>query len=303
MTRIGGFLITYNRPQVVVDTITKLESQTIPLEVIWVIDNSTNNETKESICALNNKKIRYYRVGYNAGPAGGAKIGLRECLKENVDWIYWGDDNDPPIFPDSLERLIREVSKEAAKCSIGIIGTVGHFFDNNLGVIKKTPSHLLLGNGLLEVDCIAGNMTMMVNKRVLEAGVYPDPDLFFGFEELDFCLQVKKQGFGIYVDKAQYRELRKHFNKTDTNRSIYKKKTFNSLPREYYSVRNLLFIASTNGYKEMKTRLIIKCMAKSLFGFRYGIKYGTKNAKYVLMGLFHFLIDKKGETMTLKNGH
>ncbi|AWW33255.1 glycosyl transferase [Echinicola strongylocentroti] len=294
--------MTYNRPQIVVETILSLEAQTQPLEVIWIIDNSSNYNTKESVLSLHNPKIRYFNVGYNAGPAGAAKIGLNLCIKENLDWIYWGDDNDPPVFQDSFERLLGEVSKETDRCSIGIVGTVGHFFDNKRGVINKTSLDLLLGNGLLEVDSVAGNMTMMVNKRVLEAGIYPDPTLFFGFEELDFCLKVKRKGFGIYVDKVQFRELKNYFNKTGANRSFYNKKTLNSLPREYYTVRNLLFIASKYGFKEMKVRLIIKCMVKSLFGFKYGFKYGVENAKYLLMGLFHFLMNKKGGTMTLKNG-
>lgn len=68
----------------------------LSLRKILVVDNSESDVTKEAIEKLGYENLEYYRVGYNSGPAGGSKIGLEKLSAEGYDWIYWGDDNNPP---------------------------------------------------------------------------------------------------------------------------------------------------------------------------------------------------------------
>jgi GT2 family glycosyltransferase len=292
MMKLGAFIITYNRPEILVDTISSVFAQTYPPDFLWVIDNSSNETTQEALLKLANPKVFYFKMGYNAGPAGAVAKGLELCYKDGADWIYWGDDNDPPFREDCFERLLA-MSKKNPFC--GVMGTVGQFFDRKKGKILRIQTRLLEKKEFLEVDYIAGGMCMLVSKEVVKQEIFPNPDLFFGFEELDFCLKVKRKGFSILVDCELFLFARKKHGRLGFERPFYKKKS--NLSREYYSLRNLLVISNTVGHRAMKRNLILKWAAKSVFGFRYGLVYGMKNAKMIFLAFYHYYRGILGKTI------
>jgi GT2 family glycosyltransferase len=292
--KFAGFIITYNRPNILKETIEQVFAQTLPPEKLWIIDNSEGNETGIMIDSLSEFALEYIRMGYNAGPAGAAAKGLEIVGNAGYDWIYWGDDNDPPFTPDCFERLLK-ISKENPFC--GILGSVGQFFDREKGVIKRVQTELLKNKSYISVDYVAGNMSMLVNREIVKQGVVPEKELFFGFEELDFCLKVKRKGFEILVDCGLFLEAREIYNKLNFEIPAYKRK--DNLVREYYSLRNLLMISDTFTLNNMRRKLILKWMAKSLYGFRYGSFYGFENAKMISLAFYHYFRGVKGKTLDL----
>lgn len=294
--RLGGFIITYNRHEILLNTIQQLFIQTHPPESLWIIDNSEGFDTDHAIAGLLDSRIKYFRMGNNSGPSGAAKKGLELCGKEGFDWVYWGDDNDPPFRNDCFERLLA-ISEQNP--FTGVLGTVGQFFDRKKGVIKRVQSRLLERKDILEVDYVAGGMCMLVSGEVARAGIAPDPRLFFGFEELDFCLKVARKGFTIVVDCKLFLEARKKYERLDFERTRYKKKE--NLVREYYSLRNLLLISDSLTLNSMKKQLIKKWSIKLFYGFKYGFKYGVVNFKYICKAFYHYHIGKFGMTLPLRN--
>lgn len=294
MIRFGGFIITYNRTEVLKETIEKIFSQTFPPEHLWIIDNSQGEQTKEMIDEKNDNRLTYFSMGYNSGPAGAAVKGLELCGKAGLDWIYWGDDNDPPFAPDCFERLLA-IRNMNPFC--GVLGAVGQFFDRKKGVIKRVQTRLLEKKQAIEVDYVAGNMSMIVSGEVARVGIAPDPNLFFGFEELDFCLKVKRKGFSILVDCGLFLEARRLHGRVEFERPIYQKK--NNLVREYYSLRNLLFISDSLTLDSMKRKLYLKWIAKAFYGFRYGLKYGFKNFQMIGLAFWHYWKGIKGNRIKL----
>lgn len=294
MSRLGGFIITYHRPQILLETIHKIFSQTYPPDFLWVIDNSDNLETDHVIAGLLDSRIRYYRMGFNAGPAGAAAKGLQLCAIEGSEWIYWGDDNDPPFTSDCFERLLA-IRNSNPFC--GVLGAVGHFFDRKKGVIKRIQTRLLEKKEWVEVDSIAGGMCMLVSAQVVKDGILPDKDLFFGFEELDFCLKVSRKGYSLVVDCKLFLEARKVTGRLSFERPTYQQK--NNLSREYYSLRNLLYISDSLTLNTMKRQLIFKWVAKAFFGYRFGLRYGWKNMNLIRLGFWHYYSGVKGKTIDL----
>ncbi|MCX7638667.1 MAG: glycosyltransferase [Cyclobacteriaceae bacterium] len=294
--RFAGFIITYERPQILLQTLQKISAQTIKPEKILIVDNSISDNTREILGSFNEIELEYYRVGYNSGPAGAAALGLQILAQQGYDWIYWGDDNDPPLFSDTFERLLK---LSALNDQIGAVGAVGQFFNTTSGLIHRVPTNAILRNSYLEVDVIAGGSSFIISRNVVEKGALPDTKIFFGFEELDFCLQIKKLGFKLVVDNELFFRHRQHSGRLHFKRPLYKKKNELSLIREYYSLRNLLIIARKNGYYLMKLNLLIRWTVKALFGFRFGFSYGIKNLSYILKAFSDFYSQKFGETVPL----
>ena len=132
----------------------------------------------------------------------------------------------------------------------------------------------------------------------LKAKVYPDESLFFGFEELDFDLRVQQVGFVLLADRAFYKMHREYYNRSGLHIVRGKEKPMNKLWREYYSIRNSLYIMHKHKSNLGKIRIIVRSMIKIPAGFRYGRKYGWKQACMIGKGIWHYFLGRKGQTQT-----
>ncbi|MCH7408651.1 glycosyltransferase [Belliella sp. DSM 111904] len=292
----AGFIITYHRPKILLETIEHVFAQSYPPEFLWIIDNSSDDQTKHAIERLSFENVKYHAMGHNAGPAGAAAKGLELCTADGADWIYWGDDNDPPFPNDCFERLFNNI---VSIPKLGVIGAVGHFFDSQKGKMTKVSNNELFRSEVSLIDCVAGNMSMLVSRKVIERGIIPDDRFFFGFEELDFCLSVKSNDFEIAINSSLSLFLRNHYKRSNLTKPNYIKKT--NLNREYYSYRNLLLIADKHGFGFMKLHLFLRWSLKSLFGFMYGFKYGLENFRLIWLAFFHYLSNKTGMQIPLNS--
>ena len=293
----AGFIITYNRPDELSRTIDAVFRQSLTPEKLVIIDNGSNPETEAVVQGKMNSRLVYHRTGKNLGPAGGARFGLHYLHQQGYHYLYWGDDNDPPPFTDAFEKLIALIDRPDQ--SVGVVGMVGNYFDQLSGSVKRPPSGQLEEQSTLEVDVVSGNQCLIVSSAVLKKSIYPDENLFFGFEELDFCLAVQKAGFKILVSSELFIRCRKQWGRENFTRPLYKKKSPNSLWREYYSTRNSLVILKKNKFAVAIFLSLIRYFLKSWIGFRYGLTYGSKNAKMILKGIFDFFKGKMGQQLHL----
>ena len=112
----------------------------MPPEKLLIVDNSFSNITQDLVKKINLPNLYYHKVGYNSGPAGAAAIGLKILSDEGYDWIYWGDDDDPPYFKNTFEILI-EMAIQSNQ--VGCVGSVGQFLNFKTGFIKRVPDSYL----------------------------------------------------------------------------------------------------------------------------------------------------------------
>ena len=293
--RFAGFIMTYNRGSILESTITQIFEQTFPPEKILVIDNSSDNITKNLIENLNHSKVFYHSAGYNSGPAGAAKIGLEILANEGYDWIYWGDDDDPPLFKDEFQKLL--LMARSLK-NVGAIGSVGAKFNYNTGLKERFKDKEC--RGILECDSIGGNHNLIINaKAVLETGIFPNPDLFFGFEEFEFLQRLKFKGYRIIASGESLLKHRIHNDRLniESTRSIVPKKNIPALKRDYYSYRNLIYtLHFTFKEKNLGFKISSRALMKIPFGYLKGFQYGNLNFKYMVNAVVHSYQKKLGKT-------
>ena len=222
--------MTYNRPEILGKTIVSLLGQTLQPEKILVIDNDPSKTAKPVVEKLASLPLEYYATGSNIGPAGAAKVGLEKLAHEGYDWIGWMDDDDPPVFSDSFELLLA-LAARSEKC--GCVGAVGHYFNLKKGLIKRVADEQLEGTGNISVDNIAGGMCKIVKgAAILQDNILPNEKLFYGFEELEFDLRLKKAGYVLLTDKDLYKRNRINANRIGYQLKRGQKKEFTKLWRE-----------------------------------------------------------------------
>ncbi|MGG7036572.1 MAG: glycosyltransferase [Flavobacterium sp.] len=293
--KFAAFIMTFEREHILSDTINKILSQTFPPQKILIIDNSFSDKTELLVNSLQYQNVFYHRVGYNSGPAGAAAIGLKLLANEGFEWIYWGDDDDPPVFEDTFEILLR-TAMSINNC--GCVGSVGQYFNRKTGLIKRVSNEEIENEGIIEVDTIAGGMSKIVNgPMVRKLEILPDERLFFSFEDLDIDIKIRKAGYKILADKSLYLRHRLHFNRINALSRKGLKKSETALVRDYYSMRNCLTILFKNKLYIAFAVTILRFLFKIGLGFKYGIKYGISNAKVVITAINHFVSGKRGKVL------
>lgn len=298
MTDFAAFVITFRRTDILAATVRQIFEQDLKPSKLLIVDNDVLGESVAENLRNDGLPVHYISMGHNAGPAGAARFALQQLASEGFSRIYWGDDNDPPVFTDTFSRLIRLLNTSD---SVAVAGAVGHHFDPRTGnIIRLSDEELQKTERPIPVDSVAGGMSMIIRADVVQKGILPDERFFFGFEELDFCIAIKNAGYSLAVDPDLYRRCRARAGKLGYKRPVYIRKKETSLVREYYSLRNLLLIASKNKLTRMKLNLYLKWILKLAIGFKFGWNYGYKNAAMILSAFRDFNTGKFGERYSLR---
>lgn len=270
--KFAAFIVTYNRPDILMDTIQKMLDQTRPPDKLLIVDNNDNYDTKNKLAQLY-PNAAHIMVGHNSGFAGGGNIGLEALAKEGYEWILWADDNDPPYTTDTFEKLLNLADSYEGNC--GQVGVVGHKINTRTGLLRRTTNEELEKGEYLEVDTIGGGMIKVIKGESVLKGIKPTPKLFFGFEDLDHDLQQKKAGYKILVHSGLFLDLRRKWNRMSVDRPAILKKDEGVLWRDYYSIRNSLCVMAKNRYYSAFLSILFISIGKSLLNYKHGFRYGS----------------------------
>ena len=159
----AAFVITYNRAEILDKTLDQLLSQTLATAQSIELDNASGAHTRDDDPAKV-PKVLYQRLPINSGPAGGANAGLKWGLSQKYDWLYWGDDDDPPQDVDTFERLMN-MAAEKEENPVGAVGEIGALWDWKRGRLIRLADDDL--HGYLSVDFIAGNAQLILNMQAV----------------------------------------------------------------------------------------------------------------------------------------
>ena len=293
--KFAAFVITYERPIELLNTLKIIKNQEFTPSCILVVDNSESDRTAVEIKKLNDPRIEYYRVGYNSGPAGGAKRGLELLAQRDFDWIYWGDDDDPPRDSTVFSHLFKGIDNLLkANEKVGVFAGKGAYFNKITGRVTSLSNSELSKGAYIETDFAAGGQTLLINAELIRKGILPEEKLFFGFEDLDFCLKVKKQGYKIFTDSESWLKVRKRDGYKAENYR-WKGSSFGKievLHREFYSTRSLLYIFYHHRFYIAFFLQLLKSTLKLFAGFAHGITYGRKMFKVQGKALVSFFTGK-----------
>lgn len=104
--RVSVILPTYNRADLISDTLDSLLKQTRPIDEILVLDDGSTDATAQRVAAFGDK-VRYHRKE-NGGKAAALNLALT-MIEGNCVWIC---DDDDLILPDACEQLMQALESD-----------------------------------------------------------------------------------------------------------------------------------------------------------------------------------------------
>jgi GT2 family glycosyltransferase len=229
--KIAVVIVTFNRCDELVKTISAIRNQGILENDIIVINNNSSDNTK-NILDSNFKNIQSIHLNENIASAGGFSKGMQTAYEKGYDWVWLFNDDSRPV-EGSLKSILEHLNSD--KIEIGLL-KIANKDENNKAVLLywngvRKPVSVDVSNEIVQTDLITFD-GCIISKKTIEKIGYCDPLYFMGTYEFDYCLKAKDAGIGVYTLPNGLIEDGKLGGKNGTPPW-----------RQYYNTRNHLWLA------------------------------------------------------------
>jgi GT2 family glycosyltransferase len=246
---VTAVVVTHRRPRLAGDLVrTLVEIEHIAPERVIVVVNGDGGLDD----AVLESSVRMLRLPGNLGPAAGFKAGIEQAfLDPGTKWAYLCED-DVGLMPLPLPRvaglLERVEEHRLTDPNVGAVVAYGRILERRTGNAVNSVPAPGQPQDLSPVDVAAWGATLL-SRRVASAGVLPDPDWFFGFEDFDYFLRIREAGFSVLVDSVAARAVEAH-ETTQGREHLHqgvRPSDSDESWRAYYTTRNFFSLARRHG--------------------------------------------------------
>jgi GT2 family glycosyltransferase len=265
--RLLGVLITYRRPRELAVALQRLAGQRRPLDLLIVVDNSPTRHGERLVerYRAGGHPAGYIAAPENLGPAGAVALAMSRLLETAADhdWIVLLDDGEPPQGDGQLAELLEfAVRMRLEDPGVAAVGLVGARFDWRRGRLERVPDLELAGP--VAVDYIGSGQLPLYRVAAVRAVGPFEAKLFFGFEELEYGLRLRANGWSLYADGDRWRERRAALGRLE-RQGRPSRRLAQPTWRRYYSLRNLIWILLAAGRRGAALRVtLLAGLAKPL---------------------------------------
>ncbi|GFO68111.1 glycosyl transferase [Geomonas limicola] len=241
-------LLNWNGIQDTLECLESCRALTYRSAQIVVVDNASSDGS-EDLLRQRYPDLPVLQTGSNLGYAGGNNVGIRYALERGADYV-WLLNNDTTVHPEALSELVRvaETEREA-----GILGSkILSYADPKLiwfagGWVQADrgeTGHVGLGvpdlgqfDAVTDTGYVTG-CSLLVKREVIEKIGTMDEGYFLYFEESEWCLRAKRQGYRLLYTPGSV---------------VWHKESVSTRKLAgawiYYMTRNRLYFMSRNGSK------------------------------------------------------
>mgnify|MGYP001174171613 CR=1 FL=1 len=239
--RVVALVVTWNRRELLAESLRALQSQTRPPEAILVVDNASDDGTAELLSA-DFPDVRVIRNPVNTGGAGGFATGLEHALAGECDAVWLMDDDTVPE-PGALAALLATRSSYAgdgprtappAVVASRVVWTDGRDHPMNTPRTKAWASRAER-EAAAAVGARPGRTASFVSilvdaERARQVGL-PVPEYFLWNDDFEYTARLIRGRRGLWAAQSVVVHKTKAFAGADQDPG----------PRFYYEVRNKLW--------------------------------------------------------------
>lgn len=190
--RIAAVVVTRNRLTLLQECITALRTQTQKLDAIIVINNDSDDGTREWLDSQTD--VTAFHQG-NLGGAGGFHRGLKEAYRAGHDW-FWMMDDDTIAHADALEHLC--AAPGFANENAGYLGSVVHWTDGALHKMNMITGNQDMGlswyDTVLRDKCVPVDVStfvsILVSRRAVAKVGLPLREYFIWSDDIEYTHRI-----------------------------------------------------------------------------------------------------------------
>lgn len=286
---LAALVVTYHRPEPLARVLKGLLSQTVAPAKILVFDNGQDDRTWQLVRDFSDPRLEYFRAEGNLGPAGALRRGFLRLKTEGFQYFYWTNDDVTDIDENLLRRRL-EALRERGQDGVVGVARRGAWWNWRLGKVVELPNSSL--RGLVAVDILS--VETLFARQAIDEAYLPPEELFFGYEEVAYCLKLRSQGYSLLLDGDELLRQRRMAMGSGAGERRRKPRTA-ILWRYYYRDRNYVYLMRKVFRRSDLVALEIgRILARVAYAPRYGIPYAVHSARYRLSGILDGLRGRMG---------
>ncbi|NLS37564.1 glycosyltransferase [Fructobacillus tropaeoli] len=236
--KVSAVIVTYNRLDLLKQSIEALLKQDYKLSHIIVVDNNSEKDTQNYLESLGNQ-IDYLRLPENIGGAGGFNRGIRYFVEETEDDFLWIMDDDTIAHPDSLQAFMeyQQQQPDFSFLASKVLWKDGSLAKMNLmGYMngRRIPDS---ENHVVETRNATFVSLLLARDVIVEIGL-PIVDFFIWGDDIEYTERAARIRPGYYVPSSQVT----HATKANVGSSLLNDSA-DRTPRYFYHYRNKMYYA------------------------------------------------------------
>lgn len=281
--RIAVLVVTFNRLDKLKKCLKHYEWQTYKPSLIIVVDNNSNDGTKDFLTEWRNEDSFEERVvislNNNLGGSGGFYTGMKASLDYEFDWLWIADDDAYPD-KDAFKLLVEKSNPNYSVICSSVYNVDGidlsHRKIENNTILGISAPKSFYAKEYFPIVCFSF-VGACIRKDVIKKCGFPNKDFFIWYDDTEYSIRVKENYEMICIPSI------KVFHDTIIEKEWkYSWKT-------YYGERNMLYT--------LKSHLPKLVFMRYLIHYRLGmIKHFFTDHKYYLSQRDGYTDFKKGIT-------
>lgn len=246
---VTAVVVSYNRKQLLGETLHALRKQTVLPDRVIVVDNASDDGAAEyaaDALELWGDRARLIVLEENTGGAGGFTVGVAAALLPDSsgvvsDWVWVMDDDTVP-HPEALEKALLAHRKFAAsgRDSLAVMGSRVEWVDGSdhpmntpkpkLGARSGERQRAVVSDAM-QIRSISFVSAFLRTSRVRTEGL-PIADYFLWNDDFEYSARLLKGARGLFVPDSVVTHKTKQPGSSDSDPGA----------RFFFEVRNKLWV-------------------------------------------------------------
>jgi GT2 family glycosyltransferase len=222
MNKIAAIVVTYNRKDCLINCLEAIRQQTLPPDIIYIIDNHSTIDTAEmlltnqiisvlpdmnipddvitsQINSLNESNhtilVKYVYKAENTGSAGGFYTGMKTAYDDGYEWFWMMDDDGSPA-EDGLEQLFMGAKKYSLDYANALVVCIEDRFSLAFALGGKTTIDDYKDVDIVYNEAHPFNGTF-INRKIPEKIGFIKKEMFIWGDENEYLFRIMKNDFSI----------------------------------------------------------------------------------------------------------
>jgi rhamnopyranosyl-N-acetylglucosaminyl-diphospho-decaprenol beta-1,3/1,4-galactofuranosyltransferase len=239
--RVTAVVVTYNRRELLLESLAAVQAQHRPPDAVIVIDNASTDGTAAAVRA-GFPAVQLTELDGNYGGAGGFAYGMAQALRGGADLI-WAMDDDTIPEPGALSALL--AAREGYRGRPPVIVASAVLWTDGRPHPMNTPRAKPLTaaaerSAAAECGCVpirsASFVSLLVDAAECESRGLPRADFFLWNDDFEFTTRLLRGNIGLFCPASVVVHKTRVFGGT----------TVDPGERFFYEVRNKIWTLRAN---------------------------------------------------------
>ncbi|WP_203619576.1 glycosyltransferase [Apilactobacillus nanyangensis] len=198
--KISAIVVTYNRLKLLKECIDSLSKQSYNLNNIIVVNNNSDDGTKEYLESIKNENIIPINLNENIGGAGGFYEGIKYAFENTTSDYFWVMDDDTIPSNSSVNEMVK--AARLLNYKFGFLNSYIKWWKNNLpcNVPGDLPSRWSdkAQSGMIKLtNCTF--VSVLIPKYVVKEVGLPKKEMFIWGDDLEYTHRISEKFEDCYM--------------------------------------------------------------------------------------------------------